>query len=68
MKKLLFVSLIGLLYTGAVFSQCSNPNCGSDFAICGNSALLEVQNATIGYWSALYNGNPFPDELLQIQL
>ncbi|MDD3687721.1 MAG: hypothetical protein PHE56_13265, partial [Bacteroidales bacterium] len=62
MKKLLFVSLIGLLYTGAVFSQCSNPNCGSDFAICGNSALLEVQNATIGYWSALYNGNPFPDE------
>lgn len=37
---------------GASYSQCSNPDCGDDFAICGNTAQLNVQNATIGFWTA----------------
>jgi hypothetical protein len=62
MKKIILIPLFSFLFTVAVFGQCSNPNCGSDFAICGNTAELSVQNATTGYWTALLDGIPLLDE------
>jgi hypothetical protein len=56
MKTFVIISVFSLFVTNVVFGQCSNPNCGSDFAICGNTAQLNVQNATTGYWTA-YDGS-----------
>jgi hypothetical protein len=55
MKTFIIITVFSLFFTNVVFAQCSNPNCGSDFAICGNTAQLNVQNATTGYWTA-YHG------------
>jgi hypothetical protein len=56
MKTFIIITLFSLIFNNVVFGQCSNPNCGNDFAICGNIAQLNVQNATTGYWTA-YNGS-----------
>jgi hypothetical protein len=52
MKTFVIISVFSLLFINVVFGQCSNPNCGNDFAVCGNTAQLNVQNATTGFWTA----------------
>lgn len=56
MNRIIILSVIIVFFCIQVSGQCSNPDCGSDFAICGNTAQLNVQNATTGYWTA-YSGS-----------
>lgn len=57
MKKIA-LSLILFFVSYFVFSQCSNPFAGEDTVVCGYSVELNVQNATTGYWTAIYEGTP----------
>ena len=60
MKRIITLSifLFAIVYTS--FAQCSNPDAGEDFAVCGNFVSLSVTSYTTGYWSALRDGVPYP--------
>ncbi len=60
MKKIITILFFILLINIVSYAQCSNPDAGEDFSVCGNYATITVTNATTGYWSALRDGNPYP--------
>lgn len=62
MKKILIVSVLVIFCCLNVLGQCTNPDCGEDFEVCGVVAELSVTNATTGFWSALLDGVPLIDE------
>lgn len=60
MKKIIPILILVFAFATTSYSQCSNPDAGEDFSVCGNYATITVTNATTGYWSALRDGNPYP--------
>jgi len=60
MKKLTLLLALTIFTFYFSYSQCSNPNAGDDFAVCGESAELSVENATTGHWTASALGGGFP--------
>ncbi|HNQ67029.1 MAG TPA: T9SS type A sorting domain-containing protein [Bacteroidales bacterium] len=58
MKKILIVSVLVIYCCLNVFGQCSNPDCGEDLDVCGQTADLTVISATTGFWSAYLDGTP----------
>ncbi len=58
MKNILFLVVLLFLFKYNAFSQCSDPDAGSGFAVCGPSCELHVTDATTGYWTACYGLSP----------
>lgn len=58
MKKIIPILILVFAFATTSYSQCSNPDAGEDFAICGSTTTISVENATTGYWTAMYTDNP----------
>jgi hypothetical protein len=58
MKKILIASILVILFSQNILGQCSNPDCGEDLDVCGQTADLTVISATTGFWSAYLDGTP----------
>ena len=57
MKPIITSLILVLVFMCNSYSQCSDPYAGEDFAVCGNTVDLSVENATTGYWSVLCTTN-----------
>ncbi|PLX09396.1 MAG: hypothetical protein C0596_02320 [Marinilabiliales bacterium] len=58
MKTIIPILILVFAFETTSYSQCSNPDAGEDFAICGSTTTISVENATTGYWTAMYTDNP----------
>ena len=58
MKKIGLIVIITILVNFGSFAQCTNPYAGEDTVCCGNTILLNIENATTGYWAVINADTP----------